>query len=233
MRVLVGLENQIEGRSLAWALDYPGCFAYGINQDIALTAIPRAVMEYFSWMANRFASENLEISEEIELVIADTWDVYSINEKFDLVEDGYEVNAWFWHDWKPLTSSEIHHGLELLACTREDLLESIQGLDETVLQKDIAGERWSIAGILGHVGGAEWWYLDRLGLAFPRDELPDEPLNRLERVRQVLNRDLPALEGKVIVVAKDGEFWSPRKLLRRAAWHERDHTQHIHRLLGA
>jgi hypothetical protein len=24
-----------------------------------------------------------------------------------------------------------------------------------------------------------------------------------------------------------GELWSPRKLLRRAIWHERDHTEHI------
>jgi hypothetical protein len=29
----------------------------------------------------------------------------------------------------------------------------------------------------------------------------------------------------------DGEFWSPRKLLRRAVWHERDHTEHIRKLL--
>lgn len=25
----------------------------------------------------------------------------------------------------------------------------------------------------------------------------------------------------------EGEFWSPRKLLRRAVWHARDHTAHI------
>jgi hypothetical protein len=30
----------------------------------------------------------------------------------------------------------------------------------------------------------------------------------------------------------DGEFWSPRKLLRRAVWHERDHTGHIRKLLA-
>ena len=28
----------------------------------------------------------------------------------------------------------------------------------------------------------------------------------------------------------EGEFWSPRKLLRRAVWHERDHTVHIRKL---
>ncbi len=29
------------------------------------------------------------------------------------------------------------------------------------------------------------------------------------------------------VVEKQGEFWSPRKLLRRAIWHELDHVGHI------
>jgi hypothetical protein len=33
------------------------------------------------------------------------------------------------------------------------------------------------------------------------------------------------------VAGIDGEFWSPRKLLRRAVWHERDHTEHIGKLI--
>ena len=33
------------------------------------------------------------------------------------------------------------------------------------------------------------------------------------------------------MVGLDGEFWSPRKSLRRALWHKRDHTEHIRKLL--
>jgi len=33
------------------------------------------------------------------------------------------------------------------------------------------------------------------------------------------------------VVGLDGEFWSPRKLLRRTVWHERDHVDHIRKLI--
>ena len=94
------------------------------------------------------------------------------------------------------------------------------------------GERWSIAGILRHVGGAEWWYLDRLGLATPREDVPSEPFDRLDKVRTSLLETLLSLIGSQQVVGKDGEFWSPRKLLRRAAWHERDHILHIQKLLG-
>jgi hypothetical protein len=46
-----------------------------------------------------------------------------------------------------------------------------------------------------------------------------------------VNETLPGLEGLADVCGVEGEFWSPRKLLRRAAWHERDHIQHIQRLM--
>ena len=42
---------------------------------------------------------------------------------------------------------------------------------------------------------------------------------------------LPKLNGVKQVVGVDGEFWSPRKMLRRALWHERDHTEHIRKLI--
>jgi hypothetical protein len=50
-------------------------------------------------------------------------------------------------------------------------------------------------------------------------------------VRTRLAEALPNLEGMSKVVGKDGEFWSPRKVVRRALWHERDHTFHILKLL--
>jgi len=92
-------------------------------------------------------------------------------------------------------------------------------------------ERWSINGILNHTGGAEWWYLDRLGRAFPKSEVSDEPQQRLMQTRRALQRLLPDLVGVSQVVGVDGELWSPRKLLRRALWHEIDHTRHIQRLI--
>jgi hypothetical protein len=83
---------------------------------------------------------------------------------------------------------------------------------------------------LKHVGGAEWWYLDRLGLAFPKAEVPADPFERLQAVRSHLTQVLPGLAGSREVRGVDGELWSPRKLLRRAAWHERDHVAHIRKL---
>jgi hypothetical protein len=68
-------------------------------------------------------------------------------------------------------------------------------------------------------------------MAFPGDQLPSEPGERLDMVRTQMVEILPSLAESKLVVGIEGEFWSPRKLLRRAVWHERDHTFHIRNLL--
>ncbi len=228
----VGLENNNEGiRSIAWALEHPGCFAYGKDADEALANLPEAIRLYSEWICQHESSWVEE--SDIDLKVEDTWTAYNIDESCDRNEQSnyYTVDAWFQHDWKPLTALNIERGRKLLSWSRADLLDTIKGLSAGKLDTKYEGERWSINGILNHVGGAEWWYMDRLGLAFPRSEVPKEPLARLEKVRVHLNQTLPTLEGSKQVVGADGEFWSPRKMLRRAAWHERDHTQHIRKLI--
>jgi hypothetical protein len=227
----IGIENNIEGRSLAWVLGHPGCFAYGENEQAALVAAPKAIADYAAWIESRNDGAGWADPGQIELFQAESWEVYAIDEAFDLVEDGYEVSAWFRHDWKPLTAGEIERGIQLLTWSREDLLDSVQGLSQASLEVERFGERWSILGILKHVGGAEWWYLERLGLSSPRKDVPEDPFERLESVRRRALDALPALAGLQQVVGVDGEFWSPRKMLRRAVWHERDHTQHIRKIV--
>ena len=229
----VGVENNNEGRSIAWALEHPGCFAYGTNADGAVLNLENALSKYSVWIMRHETRSWLNFSDaEIEIVINGTWDVYYINDDLDksTEADGYSVDSFFPYDWKPLTDLEIKRGLAMLAWSRDDLLKSILGLSPEKLEATYPGERWSIKGILGHIGGAEWWYLDRLGLAFPREQMPEEPLPRLEKVRKHLTSTLANLEGVKQVIGVEGEFWSPRKLLRRALWHERDHTEHIRKL---
>lgn len=225
----VGLENNIEGRSLAWVLGHPGCFSYGSSPEDALDKLPPAIENYIAWVHQKAEQPWLDFGE-IEIAVEGTWEDYTINESYELVDEGYEINAWFLDDWKPLTGVDIQCGLQILQWSRELLLESAAGLGEAERQLIQEGERWSIHGILLHTGGAEWWYLNRLGLAPPRDQLPDEALKRLQVVRQELIKQLLTLEGKNLVLGVDGEFWSPRKLLRRAVWHELDHSNHIVRL---
>ncbi len=230
----IGVENNNEGRSLAWALEHPGCYAYGVNGEGAALNLESALNNYAGWILRHETKSWLSFSpDEIETVINGTWDDYFINDNLDKVTeaDGYSVEAFFPYDWKPLETLEIEHAIKMLDWTRSDILKVVEGLSEEKLNATYSTERWSINGILGHVGGAEYWYLQCLGLAFPRTELPEEPLARMKKVRNHFNSTLRSLEGVKKVIGVSGEFWSPRKMLRKALWHERDHTEHIRKLL--
>jgi uncharacterized damage-inducible protein DinB len=232
MQFRVGIENNNEGkRSIAWVLEHAGCYAYGENQQEALANAPAAIQAYAAWIAAH-GEAWLAVQSEIEVIPEQVWTDYQINEAFERVEkDGYDVEPFFEHDWKPLTETEIERGLKLLAWSRADLMSLLENLSPQQWATKKEGERWDIAGIANHIGGAEWWYLDRLGLAFPRAEVPKQPLERLQKVRAMMNERLPAFKDSRQVVGMDGELWSPRKVLRRTLWHERDHTEHIRKVL--
>lgn len=230
MKFHIGMENGDENRSVAWVLGHPGCFAYGKDSQEALTAVPEAITGYKAWILSKNGSSWIP-EDEIEIELKENYDVFWVNEEYEVDPSGYSVNAWFRHDWKPLTEEEIDRTRLLLAWSRADLMETICNLDEEILHRTYPGERWSIDGIAKHIANAEWWYMDRMGLAFPRQDIPEDPLERLLKIRKRLEEVLPTFIGLKRVVGTGAEFWSPRKILRRAAWHERDHTWHIQRLI--
>lgn len=212
--------EEVERQWVAHVPDLPGCFTTHKDREAAIGAMPAAVEAYITWCRGH----GLHVSGISGPMVVDevirVW----------YYEDDYEVNAFFASDRPPLMPDEIPEIERLLAATRKDLLETVEGLDEDHLLKEFSGERWPIAGILGHVANAEWWYLDRLGLAFPQGEIPEDPFDSLVSVRDYFLKSLPALVKRIGVVTISGETWSARKVVRRALWHERDHTGHIHKL---
>lgn len=228
----VAIENGNEGyRSIAWALEHPGCYAYGEHAEAAEANLPGAIHEYARWIGEH------EIPwldpHDPELIIEETFNDYDITPAFDIVEKGeYTVEPFFQYEWKPIDAQEMEAALKLLEWSRQDLLSLLADLTPEQWSFKGEGERWDVSGIVRHIGGAEWWYLDRLGLAFPREQVPTEPWERLEKVRKLMLQALPGLVEVHQVVGLDGELWSPRKVLRRTLWHERDHTDHIRKVLG-
>ena len=212
--------EESEGRWIAHVPDLPGCFVTSENREQAIQAIPGAVEAYFSWCEGH----GLRVSGlSAPMVVAEvirTWES----------EDGYEVNAFFASDRPSLIEDELPQFELLLAATRADLLRAVDGLDQDDLTREFSEERWSIAGILMHVARAELWYLDRMALAFPSTKLPGEHFECLAKVREYMLANLPALAKRTGVVTLSGETWSARKVMRRALWHERDHTEHIGKL---
>ena len=93
-----------------------------------------------------------------DLYIDGAWEVYQIDENYAMAREGYEVNAWFQDDWKPLSAVEIAIGIELLSMSWIDLLSIVKGTSEETMNLKLPGERWSIGGILKHVASADWWY---------------------------------------------------------------------------
>ena len=214
----VGIEDIEPGHWVTFAFDLPGCFSAGPSREASLAGAPAAIREHLAWLTRHGgmvptagAPIQLEAVEEFRSFVG---------------EGDYIINACFADDRRPLTGGEVDQGLWLLDCTRHDLLGALGDAAGIACPEEVRTT-------LAHIAGAEWWYLDRLGLAPPREALHADVMARLDLVRSHLRRRLPELVGDDTVVTRSGEQWSARKVLRRALWHERDHTCQIAALLDA
>ncbi len=233
MLIRVAVENNIEGRSMASALDLPGCFAYGSEETEALIRIPQAVGAFKTWLDGCTTDSWLKNLTDFDIRLVETFTAYKVNDAFQPDEHGeLEINAWFHDDWRPLTELEITRGLQVAAWAHNDIMEMTAALTPAQLDQTFPEERWSIRGVMGHIANAEWWYLSRLGLAqVERKALPEDVLVRMELTLANLHSALPQTAGREDVCGRSGEIWSPRKVLRRSCWHALDHSQHIHQLV--
>jgi hypothetical protein len=232
MQIRIGLENNIEGRTLAWALDYPGCFAYGTDETEALIRLPRALLEYELWIKEHTTDSWVDL-KDMDMRVVESFETFCIDENYNRVPDGqgYEINAWFIDDWRPLTDVEIERGLKIFHWQREELLAGLTTLDPEILEKDFPGQRWNILGIAKHIANAELWYLSRLDLTdLSHKDLSADPKARLGQTAALIDRVFPKFINEVNVTGIEGEFWSYRKILRRILWHQRDHIEHIKEL---
>ena len=202
--------------------DLPGCFSTNPDRERSISAVPRAVEAYLEWCTQHGLRVPPPAPPLVVGEVIRSW----------IYEEDYEVNAFFASDRPAVDADEGAEFERLLAATRADLLEEVKGLDASQLDKQLTGERWPIGGVLRHVANAELWYLDRIGLAFPKSEFPDDPFARLDRVRQHLLSQMHELTRRSGVITLSGETWSARKVVRRTLWHERDHTLHIRKLLA-
>ena len=232
MHIRIGLENNIEGRTLAWALDFPGCFAYGEDEAEALMRLPRALLQYEIWIKDH-TSQSWVNFDDLEMHVVERYETFRMSEDYLPAPScvGYEINAWFIDDWRPLLQEEITQGLKIFHWQREELLAGLSTLDHKTLTKDRPGQRWNILGIAKHIANAELWYLSRLELTrLSRNNLEDQVEARLQQTESEIDHIFPKFVNEVKVLGTDGEIWSYRKILRRTLWHQRDHIEHIKQL---
>jgi uncharacterized damage-inducible protein DinB len=225
----VGVEDIEPNLWVAFVFDKVGCFSSGLTQAEAESGVIRSIIDYDAWLWRGYEHDEIYFPD-VRVNVAEVFLSYPAAE-----DPEYRINAIFQDDARPLTLSDIQHGWRLLGYTREDLLAVVKDLPAHTLNKTMPNnERFgSIAGILKHVAVAEWWYCDRLGLVEDWSSLPDDPLKALDVSRSNTVLRLPELANDGRITEHVGERWSGRKLLRRALWHERDHTEHIRKLLAS
>ncbi len=232
MLIRIGLDNNIEGRSLAWALDFPGCFAYGEDKTEAMINLPRALLEYEAWINSHTNYPWLSF-DDLDLRVVEHFTTFRLGEDYMPAPpgEGYEINAWFTDDWRPLSTQEINQCSQIFNWQRDELLAGLSTLDAGLLNIERPGQRWTIIEIAKHIANAELWYLQRLGLTgFSRKNLSADYETRLTQTSTLINQIFPTFADQINVKGIDGEFWSYRKIVRRTLWHQRDHIEHIKQL---
>lgn len=213
----LGVEEIEPDHWIAWVLDLPGCFSSAPTSREAAKRAPGEISAYFAWRLSHNAFQP-PFPARFECQVAETHHAYT-----KPTDPNYLVNAFFEHDRRPLTFEEVAEILLLLTWTRRDLLHLLD-LPSGTLSGDVLE-------IVNHVASAENWYLMQFDLGLKPDSLPADPLSRLRIVRENTRRQLPALAGVPRVSQSRGESWSARKIARRTLWHERDHTNHIRKMM--
>lgn len=226
----IGIENNHEGhRSAAWALQHPGCFAYGTNTDTALAAMPDAIQEYATWISNHGQTSWINTGV-VKLHVDEVWDGYNINEDYELCKTGRHISAFFRYEWKPLNQEEIKRAQMLLNWSRSDLLSLLSniGRNPANSNENIDSKNRNL---VDHIAETERHLMEAFEITCRQNALPKDSLARLRVIRARLLEALPKLENKEQIVGMRGELWSPRKLLRHLVWHERDHVVQLQLML--
>lgn len=214
-------------RYIAWALDFPGCFASGNDQAEALLALPRKLLEYDYWVRLHTDQPWFQL-DGLDMHIDETFKVARVN----LQGEEYEINAFFRGDLRPLMDRDVDQALQVLHWQQEELLAGLEFVNEDRLNQIEVGQRWSILGIVRHLAFAELWYLQNLGLPTPEISQDLNPISVIEQSFNAVTIALPNLIGDSRITEYSQEHWSARKLIRRTLWHRRDHIDHIRQLLG-
>lgn len=203
--VSIGIEDIEPAHWVAWVFEIPGCYASGPTPEPAIAGVPDAYIK------------ETGAEQDVTCVVAERSRAVPADDDPDIL-----VNAFFEDDRRPLTVEDIRDGMARLHAQRADLLELVTTVD--------LAERDDIAAILTHIVRAERWFLRCVGVDL---DVPDTDVtDQLAFLREQLVQRLPSFAGVEFSSDVGGERFSPRKLLRRAVWHERDHMQQIRRMVA-
>jgi hypothetical protein len=188
-----GLEEIEPGRWLINVFDMPGCYSSATSEDAALAAAPDQARWYYRWLSSKDGGFP-EIDGGLRVEIVER----------------VSLRGFFEKDSQPIRPWDLDLSLRVLAWNRDDLLKYMPS-------------EASATTMMEHIYRSELWLLSRLHIDTEDLELPGALPERMEVVRQRVLTLLPEWVNSEAFFITDNEKWSPRKVLRRLLWHDRDH----------
>ena len=228
------------GRFGGWLLDLPGAFLWATSQDRVVSQAPAAAGWYRDWLARH--------GEDVAMVFGPTEVVESVPA---LREVGYERNATFAADTRPVAADELELAIRRLGFARQDLLELLDRIAaftgpagtlpsssfrEAGSAAPVSAER-TVDDVAAHLAGAEIWLGSRLDPAsrFEGPSADDDAAAHLNATRAWVVDNLRRLRASDPALARTdgkGETWTLRKVVRRYLYHSIDHLRELDRRLA-
>lgn len=228
------------GRFGGWLLDLPGAFLWSSSGDRVVSQAPAAAGWYRDWLERH--------GEEVAMVFGPTEVVESVPALPDV---GYERNATFADDARPVAADEMELAIRRLGFAREDVLELLDriaaltgsasalpggSLREADSAAPVSADR-TVDDVVAHLAGAEIWLGSRLDPAsrFDGPSRDDDAIAHLNATRTWAVENLRRLRNSDPALARTdgkGETWTLRKVVRRYLYHSIDHLRELDRRLA-
>jgi hypothetical protein len=198
-----GVEEIEPGVWLVSIFDMLGCYSSGISADIAIAAAPAQARQYYQWLASKDGGFPDIVSDlRVEVI------------------ERIPLHGFFKKDADPLRMWDVELADRVLQWNRQDLLDSCHPEAVSSVKREGINNSEKL---FEHLYRSELWLLSRLGFTMEALELPSSGKGRMEVVRQSVLEQLGQWVDAEFVRDIEGERWSPRKVLRRLLWHDRDH----------
>jgi predicted RNase H-like HicB family nuclease len=226
----VCLEIGLEGTG-AFVPSCPGCWVFGRTPESALMKVKTAIADWFEWLemhGERVPAETRGFEVEVSEILKVTYNPVRAGKPEPL----------FWSETLHVTRKDILRTLRLMRYSREDLLKTVNNLNNETLSWAPSGKPRTIKDCLRHIAYVEPWYISRLNVDI-RCEYPGNTFKMLNSTRNAVIdrlRKLPREKMRgVYQPAKDASpicnLWTARKVLRRLVDHERLHARYIEGIL--
>jgi len=225
--IRVGLEYGVGGRILAWALDFPGCFAYGQADAEVMLNFARSLLAYEAWI-NLHADQAWFNLINLDFRIVEVFKP----ENSSRLEVSSKPVAFFEDDFRALTQDEVQHALAVYSWQREELLAGLEFLPEAAYACEEQRTGKTIPIMVSQMAKDCYDILAALKLPPPPFPTKNGAFAQLDFTTELVRGTLPAWAGVEAICEVSGELWSPRKAIRHLLWRQREGIEQIKALVG-